>query len=82
MCIRDCGRAFRRTPFDVPLCCFAALGALSVTVSADAAFSFYNYHQLMGRYLLVYYLFVQNVATARSLRLSLIHISKSARHIS
>lgn len=62
------GRAFRRTPFAAPLCCFAALGVLSVAVSADAAFSFYNYHQLMGRYLLVYYLFVQNVTTARSLR--------------
>lgn len=66
--VRTQGRAFRRMPLDVPLLCFAALGALSVAVSPDPAFSFYNYHQLMGRYLLVYYLFVQNVTTERALR--------------
>lgn len=62
------GRAFYRVPLAVPLLCFAAFGALSIVVSADAAFSFYNYHQLMGRYLLVYYLFVQNVTTLRALK--------------
>lgn len=62
------GRIFRRTPFDLPILCFALLAASSVLVSPDKGFSFYNYYNLMGRYILLYYLVVQNIIAMKQLR--------------
>ena len=47
---------FSHLPFDVPILIFAAFGLVSVFVSPDPAFSFYNYYNLVGIYLLTYFL--------------------------
>ena len=52
---------FRHLPFDVPVALFVLLGAASVAVSPDAAFSFYNYYNLVGLYAFTYLLVGQNV---------------------
>lgn len=62
------GSCFRRTPFDLPILCFALISAASIFVSPDSGFSFYNYYNLMGRYMLVYYLVVQNITTMEALK--------------
>ena len=43
---------FRRLPFDWPVLIFALCGAASVAVSPNPAFSFYNYYNLAGVYIL------------------------------
>lgn len=51
----------RSTPFDAVIGLYVLLSFASVWVSPDVGFSFYNYYNLMGRYLLIYYLVVHNV---------------------
>ncbi len=59
---------FRRLPPDVPLLLFALLGAASIAVSPDRFFSFYNYINLVGVYLLTYLLTGQLVREEEQLR--------------
>lgn len=54
-----CSFKWRRTPFDFPIAVFAAASFASVFVSPDPAFSFYNCYNLVGRYVLTYYLAAQ-----------------------
>lgn len=60
---------FRRLPLDLPVLIFAGFGAASILVSPDPAFSFYNYYNLVGVYLLMYFFIGQNVRTGRECRL-------------
>jgi putative inorganic carbon (HCO3(-)) transporter len=53
----------RPTPFDAPIALLVALSAASVLVSPDRWLSFYNYYHLMGRYILLYYLVVNNLSS-------------------
>ncbi len=64
---KEC-RRFRRLPYDVPAALFALLGAASVIFSPDQAFSFYNYYNLVGVYLLTYLLIGQNVQASQDIR--------------
>lgn len=64
--IKECN--FKRTIFDIPIACFAGFGAISVFASLDTGFSFYNFYNLMGQYVLVYYLFVQNISTMKQIK--------------
>lgn len=64
--IKEC--KFKHTIFDFPIACFAGFGAISVFASLDTGFSFYNFYNLMGRYILVYYLFVQNISTMKQIK--------------
>ena len=59
---------FRRLPFDRLVLLFAAISGLSVLVSPDRAFSFYNYYNLVGLYLLAYFLTGQLVKEEEALR--------------
>ncbi len=59
---------FRRLPFDRLVLLFAAISGLSVFVSPDRAFSFYNYYNLVGIYLLAYFLTGQLVREEEQLR--------------
>ncbi|TCL36523.1 putative inorganic carbon (HCO3(-)) transporter [Anaerospora hongkongensis] len=52
---------FKRTPFDGAVLALVVLSAASVLGSPDRGFSFYNYYHLMGRYIIVYYLVINNV---------------------
>lgn len=52
---------FKRTPFDIGIALFVVLSAASIWSSPDKGFSFYNYYNLMGRYVLIYYLVVNNI---------------------
>lgn len=61
-------RRFRHLPFDVPVAAFAILGAASILVSPDRGFSFYNYCNLVGVYLLTYFLVGQRIRTSRELK--------------
>lgn len=54
---------FKRTPFDEVIAVFVILAAASIWVSPDRDFSFYNFYHLMGRYILIYYLVVNNLST-------------------
>lgn len=65
----DPARHFRRLPFDLPVLVFALFGAASILVSPDPAFSFYNYYNLVGVYLLMYFFIGQTVRTGRELKL-------------
>lgn len=60
---------FRRLPFDRTVLLFALIAGLSVFVSPDRGFSFYNYYNLVGIYLLTYLLTGQLVRDERQLRL-------------
>lgn len=52
---------WKRTILDFPIMIFAIISFLSVLVSLDPAFSFYNCYNLVGRYVLTYYLVVQSI---------------------
>ena len=52
---------FRHLRFDVPAVLFVAISGLSVLASPDRGFSFYNYYNLVGVYVLTYLLVGQNV---------------------
>lgn len=66
--VQERGRCFRRTPFDKIIACFVILSAFSIFVSPDIGFSFYNFYNLMGRYIFIYYLVVQNISTRKQLK--------------
>lgn len=51
----------KRTPFDEIIALLVILSAASISASPDRAFSFYNYYHLMGRYILIYYLLINNL---------------------
>ena len=59
---------FKRTAVDIVIGCYVLLSGLSVLISPDYGFSIYNYIHLMGRYILVYYLIVNNVSSKEQLR--------------
>jgi putative inorganic carbon (HCO3(-)) transporter len=52
---------FKRTPFDESIALLVILSAASIGGSPDPSFSFYNYYHLMGRYILLYYLVINNL---------------------
>ena len=64
----DRAMAFRRLPFDIPVLIFAAFGLVSIAASPDPAFSFYNYYNLVGVYLLMYFFIGQNIRTAGDMK--------------
>lgn len=51
----------KRTPYDSLIVLLVLLGAVSIWSSPDRGFSFYNYYHLMGRYVLIYYLVINNM---------------------
>ncbi|MDR7867200.1 MAG: O-antigen ligase family protein [Sporomusaceae bacterium] len=51
---------FKPTPFDGAIALLVALSAASILAAPDRWLSFYNYYHLMGRYILLYYLVVNN----------------------
>jgi len=59
---------FKSTPFDVGIALLAILSAASIYSSPDRGFSFYNYYNLMGRYVLIYYLVVNNINSAAQIK--------------
>ncbi len=63
------GMRFRHMPFDIPIAVFVLCGAASIAVSPDPAFSFYNYYNLVGVYVLTYLLVTQNVTRSEQVRL-------------
>jgi putative inorganic carbon (HCO3(-)) transporter len=71
-------RRFRHLPFDIPVGIFFVLGAASILVSPDPAFSFYNYYNLAGVYLLTYLLFGQNVRHEDEVRKIVLALAASA----
>ncbi len=58
----------RPTPFDGVIAVLVALSAASVLAAPDRWLSFYNYYHLMGRYILLYYLVVNNFHTLDQLK--------------
>jgi putative inorganic carbon (HCO3(-)) transporter len=63
------GRAdFVRTPFDLVIALLVLLSAVSVLASPDRWESFYNYYHLMGRYVLLYYLVINNINSREELK--------------
>lgn len=69
---------FRRLPFDLPAVIFAALGLASILASPDPAFSFYNYYNLVGVYLLMYFFIGQNIRKASDMKALLKALALSA----
>ena len=59
---------FKSTPFDLGIALLVLLSAASIWASPDRGFSFYNYYNLMGRYILVYYLVVNNINSATQIK--------------
>ena len=59
---------FRRLPYDVPVFLFILIGAASIAVSPNPAFSFYNYYVLVGAYAFTYFLAGQTLRTEEQLR--------------
>lgn len=53
--------SFRSTPFDGLILFFIICSAASIIMSPDKSFSFYNYYHLMGRYVAIYYLVLNNI---------------------
>jgi putative inorganic carbon (HCO3(-)) transporter len=58
----------KRTPFDEIIGLLVILSAASITGSPDRDFSFYNYYHLMGRYILTYYLVINNLSSFSQVR--------------
>lgn len=52
---------YERLPFDIPVLIFVLFGAASIAVSPDKGFSFYNYYNLVGVYMMIYILVGQNI---------------------
>ena len=69
---------FRHLPFDVPLALFVFLGAVSIAVSPNYGFSFYNYYNLVGVYALTYLLIGQNVRDAGQVKKLVLALGASA----
>ena len=58
----------KRTPFDELIALLVILSAASIAVSPDPGFSFYNYYHLMGRYILLYYLVINNLESLQQVQ--------------
>ncbi|SDE74141.1 O-antigen ligase family protein [Sporomusa acidovorans] len=58
----------KHTPFDKIIGLLVILSAASIAGSPDKNFSFYNYYHLMGRYILTYYLVINNLSSLYQLR--------------
>lgn len=69
---------FRHLPFDVPVCLFVLISAASVLASPDRGFSFYNWYNLVGVYLLTYFLIGQQVREAHHFRQILLALALAA----
>ena len=69
---------FRHLPFDVPAALFVLISGASVMVSPDRGFSFYNWYNLVGVYILTYLLIGQNVRTVKQCRQVLLAIGAAA----
>lgn len=59
---------FKHTPFDIGIGLLVLLSAASIWNSPDRGFSFYNFYNLMGRYVLIYYLVVNNINSAAQIK--------------
>lgn len=59
---------FKRTPFDWVVLGLVILSAASIWNSPDKGISFYNYQYLMGRYILIYYLVINNIYSRQQLK--------------
>ena len=59
---------FRQLPFDVPAALFILLSALSIMVSPDKGFSFYNWYNLVGVYVLTYFVVGQNLRSVQQVK--------------
>ena len=68
----------KRTPFDEMIALLVILSAASIGVAPDKDFSFYNYYHLMGRYILIYYLVINNLNTLEQLKRLIWSIMASA----
>ncbi|WP_235814501.1 O-antigen ligase [Propionispora sp. 2/2-37] len=58
----------QRTLFDGLIVFYVIWSGLSITNSPDTDFSSYNYYQLFGRYVLIYYLIVNNIQSQEQLK--------------
>ncbi len=58
-CFKDV--KFKYSIVDLPIALLVVFSAISILVSVDKFFSFYNCYNLLGRYVLTYYLLVQNI---------------------
>ena len=58
----------KRTPFDEIIALLVILSAASIAVSPDRNFSFYNYYHLMGRYIILYYLVINNLNSLQQVK--------------
>ncbi len=68
----------KRTPFDEMIALLVILSAASIGVAPDKDFSFYNYYHLMGRYILIYYLVINNLNTLEQMKRLIWSIMASA----
>jgi len=59
---------FRRTPFDLLIVLLVVLSAASIWGAPDRDYSIYNYYHLMGRYILLYYLVINNIYSIDQVR--------------
>ena len=69
---------FRQLPFDVPVALFILLSALSIMVSPDKGFSFYNWYNLVGVYVLTYFVAGQNLRSVQQVKELLIVTAMAA----
>ncbi|MDR1701542.1 MAG: O-antigen ligase family protein [Sporomusaceae bacterium] len=60
---------WKKTPLDKIIAVYVFFTALSILNSPDRNFSFYNYYNLMGKYILTYYLLINNVNSLKQLTL-------------
>ena len=68
----------RQLPFDVPVALFVFLSGVSIMVSPDKGFSFYNWYNLVGVYVLTYFVVGQNVRSVRQVKEMLLVIGMAA----
>lgn len=64
----DAAFHFRHLPLDLPIGLFVLLSALSILVSPDRGFSFYNWYNLVGVYALTYFLAGQTIREEKQLQ--------------
>lgn len=74
----DADFKFRQLPFDVPVALFVFLSGVSIMVSPDRGFSFYNWYNLVGVYVLTYFVVGQNVRSVRQVKELLLVIGMAA----
>ncbi|SFA90520.1 O-antigen ligase family protein [Selenomonas ruminantium] len=74
----DADFKLRQLPFDVPVALFVFLSGVSIMVSPDKGFSFYNWYNLVGVYVLTYFVVGQNVRSIRQVKELLLVIGMAA----